>query len=142
MPENTGEFSPSRTGGFETEFKIVYDWNEPLQERAVGVFDRFLFFAGSALLVILEIGLSCAGPDRENDRDPPASVSPSSSSRDEPAAAPDDAADFRSAVGCCRPQPVIQLPEFFSCLANSDQSDVVILRLRSNEAPQLVDQTL
>src|ERR1039457_3513332 len=40
-----------------------------------------------------------------------------------------------------RPSRAIQLREFFSCLANSDQSDVVILRLRSNEIPQLVDQT-
>src|SRR5438067_2015986 len=39
-----------------------------------------------------------------------------------------------------RPQAVL-LQGFFSCFANSDQSDVIVLWLRSNEAPQLVDQT-
>ena len=44
--------------GFQTELEVIDDGDQFLEQRAVGVFDRFLFFAGSALFVILEVGLA------------------------------------------------------------------------------------
>ena len=48
-------FAPGR---FEAELEVIDDGDEPLEERAVGVLDRFLFLARGAFLVILEVGLA------------------------------------------------------------------------------------
>ena len=58
MPENTGDLLALAPSGLETEIEIIHDGNQPLQERAVGVLDRFLFLARRPLFVILEIGLA------------------------------------------------------------------------------------
>ncbi len=42
----------------ETKLKIVHNRHQPLEQRAVGVFDRLFFFARRALFVILEVGLA------------------------------------------------------------------------------------
>ena len=44
--------------GFETKLKIVHNRHQPLKQRTVRVLDCLFFFASSALLVILEIGLA------------------------------------------------------------------------------------
>ena len=61
MPEKIGDFSPSPRAAERPSSKLSTIGNQPLEERAVGVFDRLLFLARSALLVILEIGLAAQG---------------------------------------------------------------------------------
>ena len=58
MPEKIGDFSPSPRAAARPSSKLSTIGNEPLEQRAVGVFDRVLFLARSALLVIFEIGLA------------------------------------------------------------------------------------
>ena len=56
-----GEFSPSLFAAARPSSKLSTIGNQALEERAVGVLDRVLFFAGGAFFVSFEVGLAAQG---------------------------------------------------------------------------------